>query len=426
MSVYIGIDLGTSGCRGVALDEQESVRASAECPLKAPESDDFGIHQAPDIWWRAVQHVLKALSSRLSGERVKRLAVNGTSSTLIACDHAGSPLLPALMYNDQRPAQYARLIENIAPATSAARGASSSLSKFLWFADKLDDQSLHVLHQSDWILGKLTGYWGISDYNNSLKLGYDPVMLRWPEWIANAGIDVSRFPEVVAPGSSVAAIDSSVAKVCGLPTDTEVVAGTTDSIAAFIASGANCLGDGVTSLGSTLVIKLLSDKPVFAPEYGVYSHRLGRYWLAGGASNSGGAVLQQFFTREELDRMTPELKPDTDTGLDYYPLSRPGERFPENDPDKQPRLSPEAASPVQFFQGMLEGIAHIEAAGYKKLHSLGTPDVRSIRTAGGGASNDAWEKIRIKQFDPSVSFRPARFIEAACGTALLALRGVPE
>ena len=76
----------------------------------------------------------------------------------------------------------------------------------------------------------------------------------------------------------------------------------------------------MTSLGSTLVLKLVSDRPVFSPAHGVYSHRLGDLWLTGGASNSGGAVLAQYFSADELRALTPLLKPDVPTGLDYYPL----------------------------------------------------------------------------------------------------------
>ena len=75
-----------------------------------------------------------------------------------------------------------------------------------------------------------------------------------------------------------------------------VVAGTTDGCAAFLASGASEAGDGVTSLGTTLTLKLLSATPVFAPQFGVYSHRIGDQWLAGGASNSGGGVLASLFS----------------------------------------------------------------------------------------------------------------------------------
>ena len=75
-----------------------------------------------------------------------------------------------------------------------------------------------------------------------------------------------------------------------------ICAGTTDGVASFIATRAAAPGDAVTSLGTTLVLKLLSDKPIFAPAQGVYSHRLGDRWLAGGASNTGGGALLAHFS----------------------------------------------------------------------------------------------------------------------------------
>ena len=77
----------------------------------------------------------------------------------------------------------------------------------------------------------------------------------------------------------------------------------------------------------------------------------GDVWLVGGASNSGGAVLRKFFTDEQMRRMTPLLNPSQPTGLAYYPLPAMGERFPENDPQKQPRMEPRPSDDVVFFQG---------------------------------------------------------------------------
>jgi hypothetical protein len=127
----------------------------------------------------------------------------------------------------------------------------------------------------------------------------------------------------------------------GLVTDASVVvAGSTDGCAAFLATGADKPGHAVTSLGSTLVLKLASEHPVFAPEYGLYSHRIGDLWLAGGASNTGGAVLAQFFTAREIRDNSRRINPSIVSGLDYYPLTTPGERFPINDPTFEPRMTP--------------------------------------------------------------------------------------
>lgn len=93
----------------------------------------------------------------------------------------------------------------------------------------------------------------------------------------------------------------------------------------------------MTSLGSTLAIKLLSSVRVDNAKYGIYSHRLGDSWLVGGASNTGGAVLKKIFSDSELRKLSEKINPQVQSPLDYYPLNSLGERFPRADPLLQPK-----------------------------------------------------------------------------------------
>lgn len=277
-------------------------------------------------------------------------------------------------------------------------------------------------HQADWIMGRLLGRFGLSDENNCLKLGYDSRARRWPGWLAKLDIDMRQLPEVRPAGTSIGRMDAGVARTLGLPVNVKIVTGTTDSVAGFIAAGAARVGEAVTSLGSTLALKVISEQPVFAPEYGVYSHRLGDLWLAGGASNSGGAVLLQFFSRAKMDSMTPHLQPGQPTGLNYYPLPARGERFPHCDPALPPRLEPRPPEDLRFFQSMLEGIAAIEREGYARLHALGAPYPVDVRTVGGGARNPAWAQIRQRLLGVPVTNVVSA--DAAFGAAMLALNAM--
>jgi sugar (pentulose or hexulose) kinase len=207
----------------------------------------------------------------------------------------------------------------------------------------------------------------------------------------------------------------------GWPASVEVAAGTTDSTAGFIATGADTAGAAVTSLGSTLVIKVLSDQPVAAAHYGVYSHRLGDRWLAGGASNAGGTVVRSLFSSCDIHRYTRLMRPHQLTGLDYYPLPSRGERFPLQDPLMEPRLEPRPPSEKVFFQGILEGLARIEQRGYRLLAELGAPYPEEVLTVGGGAENTGWMEIRQQLLGVPVTRAPHQ--EAAFGAALLARRG---
>jgi len=418
--LFVGIDFGTTGCRAVAINGKGTQVAIAEAPIPAPISKgDQQYTQDPTQWTRALNGALEGLCKQIDPKNVQTLAVDGTSGTILLTDDKGAPVAPAILYNDGRAIEQAERVADIADPHSGAHGATSGLAKLLWLHEKnMAKRAAHVLHQADWIAGRLTGIYGHSDYNNCLKLGYDAMEQRWPAWMQSLDFNKDLLPQVMTPGEALGPVAPDIAKQYGLLPDTGVVAGTTDGVAAFLAAGARTPGHGVTSLGTTLVLKLLSDKPIFAPEYGVYSHRLGKYWLAGGASNSGGAVLLQYFKVEQMREMTPLLDPDSPTGLDYYPLAEVGERFPINDPEMMPRLEPLPGDSVAFFQGMLEGIATIEALGYQLLHELGAPALSAIWTTGGGSTNPAWEKIRARVL--GVKMHKARSRDAAFGTALLA------
>jgi sugar (pentulose or hexulose) kinase len=406
--------------RACLIDARADEVATAQTELPAPERTADGIQQSPDIWWQALDRVLDDLGGRGLLREVAALALDGTSGTLLAGGADGVPLAPALMYNDTRAHIEAVRIAAIAPAGSGAHGAHGSLAKALWLAAHHPAGAIHhLLHQADWLTGRLCGRFGISDENNALKLGYDPVARRWPDWHDRAGLDRAWLPEVVAPGTPVGVLLPRWAQRWNMP-QAVLVAGTTDSTAAFLATGAERIGQAVTSLGSTLVLKVLAERPVFAPEYGVYSHRLGERWLVGGASNSGGAVLRQFFSNETLQALETRLDPEHPTGLDYYPLPATGERFPICDPALRPRLEPRPLDDARFLQGLLEGIAAIEQRGYRLLHELGAPYPCEIISTGGGAANVPWRRIRERLLGVPVA--SAAHQDAAYGSARLAMR----
>ena len=282
------------------------------------------------------------------------------------------------------------------------------------------DATRFFLNQADWLTAQLSGRPGLSDYHNALKMGFDVETRRWPTWLGQL-TRLDRLPQVVAPGSDIGPIGHDQARRLGINGDCLVRAGTTDSIAAFLAAGVNRPGKAVTSLGTTLVLKLLSEKRVEAGRYGVYSHWFGKLWLAGGASNAGGSVLRQFFDDAELAALSAEIDPQAGSGLDYYPLPRPGERFPVDDPALPPRLEPRPESQRQFLHGLLEGLANIEALGYARLAELGATPLSHVVSAGGGARNTTYGKIRQRRLKVPVTTAPQQ--EAAFGSARLALHG---
>ncbi|MHB1950639.1 MAG: FGGY-family carbohydrate kinase [Acidiferrobacteraceae bacterium] len=388
------MDLGTSGCRALAIDASLQVVAQQHVALDPPDRSPPASVQDPEAWWTAV---CQALNSLVRDRPVARaaVAVAATSATCLLCDAAGRPLSPGLMYDDLRATAQAAMIRSAGGGDSPACHPGSSLSKLLWWATTgALPPGARLLHQADWIAGRLSGVFGVSDYHNALKLGFDAATGDWPAWLGKLPVDPAWLPRVVAPGTAIGPLGPGLARTLGLPMATRIVAGTTDSIAAFLASGASVPGDAVSSFGSTLVLKLLTEHPVFSPSHGVYSHRLGRLWLAGGASNAGGAALAAHFSPQELERLSARIDPGRPTGLRFYPLPGIGERFPVSDPGKRALLEPRPEKPEIFLQAMLEGLADIEAQGYGLLERLGAGHARRIWTSGRAGTNAALWQMR--------------------------------
>jgi sugar (pentulose or hexulose) kinase len=477
---YLGLDFGTSGARAIAIDNQGEIQASIAVGFDAPRDrrDWF------EIWSAALAELLTRLDRDVR-RQLRSIAIDGTSATVFLCDRDGQPWGEPLMYNDDRARCVLDRVAAIAPDHHPTRSATSSLAKLIWLLEvgELNAISSHensprsaytFCHQADWLAFQLHGVLGISDYNNALKFGYDPAIEQYPNWLrsglrmiapryaihdrsplrqshasqrksprAPSGVVGVAFakqivrpfarnddlgsqasiilPHIVAPGTPIATITPAIADRFALPATCTVIAGTTDSIAAFLASGTFQPGEAVTSLGSTLAVKLLSRSRVDDARYGIYSHRLGDLWLAGGASNTGGAVLRHFFSDRELTDLSQNL-PNAPSPLNYYPLLKPGERFPVNDPELAPRLEPRPNDRAEFLHGLLDAIARIEAQGYALLKELGAEPLSRVLTTGGGAKNVAWERLRSRRLGLLVE-RAAQS-EAAYGVACLARSGV--
>ena len=430
-NAFIGIDFGTSGARSIVIDAQGSVLSSS----KASYTSTLPDHLAT-TWQSALFQLLQDIPSDVK-QRAKTLAIDGTSSTTLLIDAAtGGPLpaTPPKMYND---AQHPEIVEfvktQIAPADHTAAAPTSTLCKVVswWKEGKfLNDGSVLVLHQSDWLSSLLTGYRGVTDWNNALKLGFDPGTEEYPDWLADCGLGfIHALPQVVcAPGTPLAPVTPEIASKTGLSSDCIVCAGTTDSIAAFLAAQVTEPGQAVSSLGSTLAIKLLSETRVDDAKYGIYSHRLGDMWLVGGASNSGGGVLRKFFTDEQLQQLTrrileenPGLRKPTGLGDSYVVLPAVGERFPVNDPNLRPHMEPRPEDDAVFLQALFESMANTEGIAYRKLAELGATPVCEVWTAGGGAQNPVWMELRARAIGVPVG--AARQGEAAYGAAVLARSG---
>ena len=436
MPLVMGVDVGTQGVRAIVCDPDGSVIASGSeqfCEtVRVGDTPEGWFEQNPEEWWSAVKLCVHGVLANLlnagfrAGEIVA-IAVDSTSGTVVPVDESGQALRPAIMYNDARAQAEARECnqagQELTQKLGYRFGSSFGLPKVLWLKrhePQVWQRCRWVLHAADFIVGKLTGQFGVSDDSNALKTGYDLVDLEWPIFIAeDLGIDTAKLPTVVRPGECIGTIASDCASQTGLSPRTLVVAGVSDGTAGFIASGASRLGQWNSTLGTTLVIRGVSDKLIRDPEGRVYCHRHpdGR-WLPGGASNVGGECLVKLFPGAEyatLDESVFGLMP---SGYVCYPLVRRGERMPFVQPNAQGYFPDCQAGSQELYTACLEGVAYVERWCYEVVEELGARVGDAIFCTGGGARSKAWMTIRAavlkkRLYKPSVT-------ESAMGAAIVA------
>ena len=403
-SLALGIDLGTSGVRIAVITETGELVYTEATLYKRGLSD-------PADWLQSCSTLIRAIPDSLR-LRIKALAVDGTSGTLLACHDDGTPLGDALPYNLAYPERDQEL-QALVPEGGPAASSSGSLARALDLIQRFG-QTILLRHQADWVNGWLLQNWAYGEEGNNLRLGWNLLTQSWPERFAQQPW-TNALPNIYASGEVMGRIAAGMAQTLGLKDSVSIVAGTTDSNAAVLAANPD-ESDGVTVLGSTLVVKCFNDAPLNGP--GITSHRVGGRWLCGGASNTGGAVLLQKFPGIDLAELSRQIDPELTSGLDYWPLAGLGERFPIDAPLLKPRLTPRPVSDSLFLHGLLEGMAKIEAKGWKRLNALGAKPPQRVITLGGGARNPQWRRIRERIMGCQVT---SCLIPPAAGVARLAL-----
>jgi len=194
----IGIDVGTSGVRVIAVAQDHAEIAMSRLRFNELGQEKKLTAKSPELWWLAVELAIRDILKKIPNYTVVAMAVDGTSGSVLPIDESGVPLSEPLMYNDA--VEEHTIIESIAasmPLTSGAGGATSGLAKVVQFATLKPHA---VIHQADWIVGQLCGEYCHSDTNNALKSGFDPVGMIGPDWIDDVADGRALLPDVATPG----------------------------------------------------------------------------------------------------------------------------------------------------------------------------------------------------------------------------------
>ncbi len=401
---YGGLDFGTSGARISIVNSKKDLIYTKSLNYKYEFIN-------PESWSISCNELLDYLPDQIKYNLVK-LAISGTSGTLIGCELNGKPIGKAIPYY-QICNEHQNHISSIANGEDHLQTPYSSLAKALTLVKKYGNNIL-LRHQADWITGWLIKDWSYGEEGNNIKLGWDLVKESWPKSYFNISW-IESLPQIIKSGKTLGEIDLNLAKKLNLNKNLLIISGTTDSNAAYLAAEVN-KGEGLTVLGTTIVLKKAIQNPV--KEKGITIHRICGDWICGGSSNAGCGILSKFFSDSEIEELSRQINPKKNALLNLLPLNSKGERFPDHNPYLEPILRPRPVSDSLYLHALFEGLAQIELKGWKKLHKITGSIPKKIVTIGGGSKNPQWRLIREKIIKiPIVSCKKT----TSFGTALLAI-----
>jgi xylulokinase len=440
--MFLGIDIGTEGIRASIYDSTGKSCAKAEYRLTTFRPKHNWIEHDAREWWHSASRAIKDCLGKVSSPAlIKAVSVCGTSGTIVPVNDQGEPLGPAILYSDTRATEQAEElskdeeIKEISRTQSSKMDASGGLAKILWVLRNEPEvfrRTHKFLTPTDYIVLKLSGL-AVCDYFNAAKTSLNLVTKQWAKGtLERHNIPYGVLPDLKEPGTLIGEVTESAAKVSRLKEGTPVVAGATDGIAGFIASGAVELGQACEVTGTTQVFHVTTGELTPDPLGRIYYHVHPKrgYWIAGGASSGGGIILRWFHDTiaphtsfEELDEEAEKVEPLS--GGILCEAAMTGERAPRWDPSVSGMLiglTPETTC-AHVYRSMMEGVAFLLKAIIDVCNELGIP-VKQIRSAGGGAKSRVWRQIKADVLgqpilvpeDPSSTLGAAMLASIAVGT----------
>jgi xylulokinase len=396
----IGVDVGTTGVKTIAISPEGEVVAKAEqgYPLSTPHQG--WSEQDPEDWWRATQATLDAVAAA-GVHDVRGIGLSGQMHGLVCLDERNRVLRPAMLWNDQRTgAECAEIealigLERLIQLTGNRALTGFTAPKLLWLRHHEPDvysRIAHILLPKDYVRLRLTGEHVIDVSDASGTLLFDVARRRWSEEVTEAlEVPMSWLPRVLESPE----ISGKTAQ--GVP----VAAGAGDQAAAALGVGVDRPGPLSVVLGTSGVV--FAALPAFAAEpqarVHVFCHAVPGAWHAMGVMLSAAGSLQWF--RDALAAGVPFAELDAQAaqwaagseGLFFLPYLA-GERTPHADPDARGAfiglsLRHDRAAMVR---AVMEGVAYALRDSLGLLTELGVRAERA-RASGGGARSRLWLSI---------------------------------
>lgn len=456
MSVYLGIDIGTSGTKTLAINAKGKILGQAMATYPSYHPKPLWSEQDPEDWWQATVKTIRSVvrQAKLKPADVRAIGLSGQMHGSVFLDKNGNVVRRALLWNDQRTAAECEEIERRAGGRKAlidmvANPALTGFTapKILWLRNhepRNFAKVTSVLLPKDDVRRRLTGEFAteVSDASGMLLL--DVVNRQWSKpLLEKLEFDPSLLATCYESEQITGKLTPAVAKQLGLSTECVVVGGAGDCAAGAVGNGIVRKGVLSTSIGTSGVVFVHSDTPQVDPEGRLHTfcHAVHRKWHMMGVTLSAGGSLQWFRNAlcqadsiiakrhkiEVYEMLTNEAKltPPGAEGLFFLPYLA-GERTPHADPLARGAFVGLTLKHTRghLVRSILEGVTYSLRDCLTIIEEQGIA-VKQIRASGGGAKSAFWRQIQADVLGQGVVTMAADE-GPGYGVALLAAVGAGE
>lgn len=436
MSVSLGIDIGTTGARVVAVETGDGrvvTEASTGFPLESPRPG--WAEQNPEDWWAATQKALEMVTTELD-DTVIAVGLTGQMHGSVFLDEHDAVVRPALLWNDQRTeAQCDAITERVGPERLIAITGNPALTgfqapKILWLRDEEPDnydRVRRVLLPKDYVRLRLTGEPATDASDASGTLLLDIGKRDWSSEILDAlELPAEWLPPVFEGPEITGRVSDDLAGRLGLPPGIPVAAGGGDNAAAAVGTGVIRPGILSSSIGTSGVV--FAHTSEFTPDPSGRIHAFchavpGEYHVMSVTLSAGGSLqwwrnlLGGDVTYDELVDGAARVAPGSD-GLMFLPYLS-GERTPHLDPSARGAFLGLTSrhTRAHMTRAVMEGVVFSLRDGLEIMKELAIP-CEEVRATGGGARSPLWRNLQADIYGSDIR-RTAAEEGPAFGAALL-------
>lgn len=430
--MYIGLDLGTSGLKGVLIDGSQKVLAEASAPLTVQRPHEGWSEQSPADWIAAAEIVMEALSAHGLTD-VRGIGLSGHMHGATLLDGADEVLRPCILWNDTRSHEEAAELDGdplFRRVTGNIVFPGFTAPKLVWVQrhePRVWERVAKVLLPKDYLRLWLTGE-HVAEMSDAAGTSWlDTGARDWSEdCLAATGLTRAHMPRLVEGSQVSGQLRDALANRWGLPKRVVVAGGGGDNAASGVGVGVVRAGDAFVSLGTSGVLFAANDGYQPAPETAVHTfcHALPDTWHQMGVILAATDALNWYagLVGETAAKLTGSLGALQAPGKGLFLPYLGGERTPLNDAAIRGAFLglEHATDRAAGTRAVLEGVAFAIRDSRDALAATGTK-LERLLAVGGGSRSEYWLRAIATALDIPVHLPVAGDFGGAFGAARLGL-----